>query len=149
MYDPAQALKDLLVTAGEGVFPPSSATSSQWGIAVAREPASPDRVITVYTTGGQSPNPRWLINYPMMQVRIRGEQGGYQDTYDKADAVVRALTGLNPVTLGPNNDRWDALYPLGDVNILQYDQLDRPLLTVNFRAIVEPAQVAGDTRLPL
>lgn len=142
MPDPAIGIKDLLVSAGVG----AEAATTGWGVYVAQEPTEPDTVITVYNTPGENPNPKWLLDYPHVQVRIRGSRtNGYVAARSKAQAVKDALLGLPSQDL--NGDRWVHINGLGDIFDLGFDDNNRPLFTTNFALIIEPA--AGTNRIAL
>lgn len=134
---PSVGIRDLLVAAGVGVF----AATSGWAIFIGREPANPVTTITIYDTGGFSPNPKWNIDEPTVQVRVRGSTGNFQAAYAKANAVKEALLGLPSQDL--NGDRWVSVRQLGDIHNLGYDNSERPLFTINFRMIVEPLVGSG------
>lgn len=126
----SQDMKDTLVDAGVGTF----AATSGWAIYISREPSSPDEVVTLYDSGG--PEPDYLmdgtdIGRPNMQARIRGAPGGYLDAWAKAKEVVDALSRLSPQTI---NGTWYAgVWQQTAITALQYDDSNRPILTVNFR----------------
>lgn len=141
MTDVAEGIKDVLVTAGVGVF----GATTGWGIFISREPDSDqDSVITIYNTGGEEPNPKWLLDFPSVQVRVRGDKGDYQGAHTKSIDIRDALLGLPSQLL--NGDQWVAVNEIGSLNQLGYDSNDRPLFTLNYGLIVEPA--AGGNRIP-
>jgi hypothetical protein len=132
MTIPSEGVKDLLVAAGAGVF---NATSG-WSIRISRQQDSPDTHITVYDTTGEDPNPRYLLDFPRTQVKVRGNQSGYVAARDKCTEVVDALQGLPSQTIG--GDLWVGLWAVGGPIFLGYDDKDRPEFTLNFRHIIEP-----------
>ena len=141
MQSPADLLKDILVADGEGVF----AATSGWGIYIGDEPDQPDTSITLYDTGGQAPNPKFALDYPTVQIRIRGSKGAYQAAYDKARTVRASLLGHDSGTIG---DTWLVSVTMkGDIMHLGKDQDRRPLVTLNFQLITEPT--ADDWRVAL
>lgn len=141
MSNPAELLKDVLETAGVGVF----AATSGWSIAVDQEPPEPDTVITLYNTGGVNPNPKWLIDFPSVQVRIRGAVNGYLVSRAKAQQVKDTLLGLpSQVVAG---ERINSITGIGDIVNAGRDDNNRPLCTVNFATIIEPS--SGTNRIPL
>ncbi len=133
MADPAEGIKDLLVAAGVGTF----AATTGWGIFIGREPGEIDSIITIYHTGGRDPNSKWLLDFPSIQVKIRGDRAGYQAAHAKAIDVRDALLGLPGQDI--NGDRWDLVVALGGVNNLGFDEKNRPMFTVNFELTIEPA----------
>lgn len=132
MTSPAIGTKDLLVAAGAGVF----ASTSGWNISVGKFPTSPDTSIVCVETGGLSPYPHLLLNFPSIQVMVRGAANGYVAASDKIRAVVDALLGAPAQAV--NGDDWQGIRQLGDVAFIGYDESNRPLFTSNFSIIVEP-----------
>jgi hypothetical protein len=134
MTDIAVSVKDILVAAGVGVF----AAPTGWSIAISREPTSPDSVITIFPTGGFSPNPKWKVDFPSVQIRIRGNRSGYQAAEAKAKEVKNTLLGI--FSLDINGDRLVSITMAGDMTLLTYDDNERPIFVINFRLIVEPSE---------
>lgn len=128
-------VKDLLVAAGVGVFYPNAA-DGQWHIAIGWEPPSPDKVITLYDTGGF--DPEYILDgttyrQPTLQARIRSNEGGYLDAYAKAEEAVAVLDRSDPQTL--NGAQYSGIWTLGDITRLELDDNNRPLFVVNFRTM--------------
>ena len=139
----AEGIKDLLVAASVGVFN----ASSGWTIHIGREVTSPDTCITIARTGGLPSNPAYLLDYPNIQVRVRGSASGYQTAETKACEVKDALLGLPSQDL--NGDRWVSITQLADIVHIGFDDSSRPLFTVNFALIIEPATSPLTNRIPL
>lgn len=132
MSSPAIGVKDLLVAAGAGTF----ASTTGWNISVGKFPTSPDTSIVCNETGGLSPYPHLRLNFPSVQVMVRGSANGYVAASEKIRAVVDALLGIPSQTL--NGDEWQGIRQMGDVAFIGYDESNRPLFTSNFSIIVEP-----------
>ncbi|MDD4804280.1 MAG: minor capsid protein [Candidatus Pacebacteria bacterium] len=102
-------------------------TLNGWGIAVDNEPPSPpapDKIITVYNTGGFAPIHSAGIRHPTVQVRARGspnEDGTVP--YNKLEEARNALM------TGPFKRTW----VMGDITNLGLDDSSRPIFTLNFR----------------
>lgn len=143
MKDPGQCVKDLLVAANVGVF----GASSGWSINVGRLPSVPDTVIVCTATGGRNPLPHLLVNYPSVQVMVRGDKNGYAAAYDKLEAIVKTLLGIYTTVV--QGDTYSACTQIGDVTYLGQDDGTRPLFSANFSFIVLPAAQSGDHRLPI
>ena len=137
MSSRAVQLKDLLVAAGVGTF---NVTDKQdqtsWSINVGRMP-DVDRTITLYDSGGKAPNPAWLVDYPTVQVKVRGNESDYVNAVDKAEEVKNALLGLDSQTI--DGDIYVSVSMIGDRNFLGYDDNGRPLFSLNFQLIINPA----------
>lgn len=134
-------IKDILVTAGVGTF----AATSGWAIYISREPSEPDTCITIYDTGGPGANPKWLIEEPSIQVRVRGAKLGYLAAYQKADAVKQALLGRAKQTV--NSTVYVSFTMLSEIAHIGYDENSRPLFTINFNIIREPSSGTHRTAL--
>lgn len=143
MKDPAQCVKDRLVAQGVGTF----GASTGWSIAIGRLPDKPDTVILVNATGGQNPFPHLLLNFPSVQVFVRGTKNGYQEARTKAYDVVKALLGMTDELL--QGDMYRSCTQIGDIAYLGQDENTRPMFSANFSFIVEPAQETGDIRVPI
>lgn len=106
---------------------------------------TPDEQICTYDSGGENPNPAWLLNEPHIQIRVRGKPHAYGIAWDKAKLVRDAVLGITPqdVTSG----RVDGIIALGDINYIGPDQKERPEFTMNLKMFFEPT--TGTYRLPL
>lgn len=114
---------------------------STWTLRIGYMPDTPDKIVLFTDSGGQNPNPRWRIDYPTFQVRVRAPADGYAEAYSKAREVRDVLLGLDSQTIG--TDRWVSLIVLGDIGFMGSDESGRPEFSVNFRAIIEPASGAN------
>ena len=144
MKDPAVAVKDFLVAAGIGSFGGSSAFS----IFIGQPPDKPDALVLVNVTGGMTPEARILLNYPSVQVMVRGAPSGYMAASNLIyNSVVKNLLGMNPTISG--NDMYRSCIQIGDVAYLGQDSNTRPMFSANFRFFVEPEAVAGSHRVTI
>jgi len=103
--------------------------------------------VVISDTGGREPNPKWLIDYPTLQVMVRGNTSGYLATFVEAKAVKDLLLGITSFNL--NGDRWVSVTQNGDLAYIGRDEKMRPLFSVNFALIIEPQVVTNSNRLPL
>jgi hypothetical protein len=141
MASQAFGAKTILLAAGVG----SGTPSADWSIHVSKLPATPDRAIAIFDSGGaETADPRWLLDYRTIQVLVRGGKNDYNLTYNTAAMVKDALLGLEAQVVG--GDRWDGVTMIGDITFVSRDDNDRPTLSVNFRIIVEPATNALTNR---
>lgn len=140
MGSPADAVKDILVTAGIGAF----GGTADWAIFISSAPDKPDPLIAIFDTGGATPNPKWLVDYPTVQVQVRGAQGGYQALYAKAKAVKDALLGYPSTDFNSLGYRLVSVTMNGDIASLGNDETYRTTLVLNFQLITEP--LAGTNR---
>ncbi len=121
---------------------------SLWVIEIGTMPDTPDRIIVLTDTGGIEPNPKWLLDFPTVQVMIRGNANGYLDTFREAKAVKDLLLGIDSFT-SADGDRWVSLTQNGDMAFIGRDDGMRPLFTINIAIILEPQLVANSNRLAL
>lgn len=118
-----------------------------WDITFGRMNDMPHRQITIYSTGGLPKNPRWLLDYPSIQIRVRGNINDYQLVDAKAQEVFNYLVGIESFT-ADNGDRIDHINAIGDVAFIGWDDQKRPEFVLNIRLIAEPlaANVPGTNR---
>lgn len=143
MSDPTIGAKTLLVNASVGVF----AATSGWGIFIGKLPSKPETAIAITATGGLASNPKYLLDYPSLQVLVRGAKNGYQAAELKARNVKDVLLGLSSQIV--NSDKWVQVNMIGDVAFMGFDENDCPLFSVNFSLIIEPATSTGTHRVAL
>lgn len=132
MASPAEHLKDILVTASVGVF----AATSGWAVYVSKMPDKPDTCIALYDSGGGNPNPAWLLDFPSVQVRVRGDENGYQALFNKVTDIKNALLGHPGADV--SDGRLVSVRMDGAPAFLGYDELKRPMFTINWTLIFEP-----------
>ena len=131
MKSPAGMVAERLVDLSIG----SLGSSTGWSINVSREPVLPDQCITVYDTGGgQHDTDQLDISYPTFQVRVRA--GVYPDAFAKAVAIRSALQGSTFTVEGLS---FEDVAVATDIADLGKDDQNRSLLTINFRAMMQPA----------
>lgn len=142
--NPAKMIADILINvplvdgAGDG---------SGWRLFRDSEPTTPDTSVTVYNSVGRAPNPKYLLDYPSVQVRVRASAAGQDAAFDKLAAIKDALLGRDPATV--LGSRLVSITMPGDIMPLGRDDTGRPIYTATFNLIVEPANDAGDNRVPL
>ena len=104
-----------------------------WTLAKAFEPPTPDQVVTLYETGGGLPDQTDGTKYdlPTFQVRVRGDEFGYEDARTKMGDVFDAL---NDATISGYVFVFAA--QSGPIS-LGHDGATRPLLTLNFVTMKE------------
>jgi hypothetical protein len=117
-------------------------------IKIGRLPATPDVVMAIVDAPGQSPNPKWLLDYPAIQVLVRSGKDNYDGAYTMAKSVKDALLGLYSTNL-TNGDRWVSCLMRGDINYIGPDENSRPMFSLNFGLITQPAPGGLDNREPL
>lgn len=138
---PTEGFKDLLLAQGY-IF----GGLSDWAIFIGRQPNDPNACITLYDSGGRA-NPRWLLDFPSVQIRVRGGANQYAAAANRCLQIKQILLGIPSQDL--NGDRWVQVNLTSDRAFVGYDQLNRPEFTMNFNLIIEPAVNALDSRDPL
>lgn len=136
MATPAEHLKNILVTAGLGTFGTN--------LFVSKMPDLPDLCITLYDSGGETPNPAWLLDFPSVQAMVRGEENGYQTLYQKVKDVVDALLGYPSTDV--SDGRLVSVRMNGGPAFLGYDEKKRPQFSINWTLIFEPTASALTNR---
>lgn len=111
---------------------------ANWLIVVGKQIATPDRLVAFFDTGGLTPNPKWAVDYVTIQALVRGAPNSYKEAWVKAREIRDQLLGLES-HMATSEDRWVSVTCMGDVGHIGYDDRERPLFSVNFRIIIEPA----------
>ena len=133
MKSPAVGIKDLLEAAFVGTF----AAGAGWALAVGAPMTSPDTCITCVDGPGQSPYANLALNFPSVQVLVRGNPGDYVGAHDKGRDAIDAVLGAGYQSV--NGDLWGGITQMGDLAFLGYDEKNRPIFSANFSINVEPA----------
>lgn len=118
-----------------------------WAAKVGKLVSTPDKVAVFYDTGGQNPNPRWLVDYVMVQCIVRALPNDYAAGWAKIREIRDYWLGFESQNL--NSERWVSVSVMGDIGFISYDDKERPTFSVNFRIIIEPATNALTPREPL
>jgi hypothetical protein len=125
MRSPAVSIARYLESQGFGAY----ASKAGWSINAAFEPAEPDTCITVYDTGGETPETDQMDRRPTFQVRVRA--ANYEEAWNKLDDIVSHLMRVRAVVL--NSTRFVAFMPTSDILSVGQDENKRHVLTCNFR----------------
>jgi hypothetical protein len=112
--------------------------SGDWPAKISRLTDSPDAQVSFSDTPGQKPNPKFLVDYPVITCLVRGAKDDYAGAWSKARQIKDVLLGMNPVNLA-SADRWDGCTMMSDISSIGHDQNSRPILSMNFRVILEVA----------
>ena len=145
MRDPAQVVKDLLVSGGIGAFN----SNTGWSICIGEPRVDPDTIILVNLVGGPSPYPHLLLNFPSVQVLVRGAKSGYVAGMAKANEIVNFLLGMSSTTDTISGDVYRSCNQIGETAYMGQDDNTRPMISMNFSFIVEPAPEAGSHRISI
>lgn len=132
---PSEDIKDILVTESIGTF----GGTTGWGIFIGKQPdpgTVNEQTITLFDTGGQTPEVSVAIDKPTIQILVRGTEWDYKNTHDKCIAIRNVLHRRPTETV--NTTVYDGIYQAGDITFIEY-QTNRPLFSLNFRMFVEPS----------
>lgn len=147
MLLPSEGVKDILVAGGVGVFAPqSTGVPGEWVIEISRLKSEGQQQICVLDGPGATPEPGLNIEYPSVQVLVRGGKDQYKATWLKALAVKDALLGKPTAEMGLEEDVWAGISMEGDMMFLGYDENERPTFSLNFALIVHRGSVIGTYR---
>ena len=124
---PAIDLRDLLIS--DGVTTP---------IHIGSEPSAPDECITLYNYDGEAPSPKFLLDFPRLQVRARANS--YTTAYSNILEVFDLLAGRASFT--QNTTRYTGILPASNISDLGKDASGRFILVVSLKMFVEPAKVS-------
>lgn len=102
---------------------------------IGKDPGEKTQTVTLYDTGGPSPNPKWARDEKNIQIRIAGAVNDYAGAWTKAESIKSYLLGLAPQTVGTKI--YILFTMLSDITHIGYDQNSRPLLTINLRVIID------------
>jgi len=122
----------------------ADANSNNYAIEIGGLPNSPDAVIAIADTGGLPANPAWLLDFPAVQVTVRGTIGGYQSAWQQCKNIKDLLVGLPSQDI--NGDRWVSVLMATDVAFIGRDKNQRPIFTLNLNFIIEPQTNANTNR---
>lgn len=122
--------------------------ASGWRLGVGRMTDDPDTQVCLYDGPGELPNPKWLLEYPYIQVMVRGTVDGYAAANQKMSDVYDVLLGHPPIDF-IEGDRIDGITVASNPSFIGNDQKNRPLLSANFRFIYEPVASGYANRQPL
>lgn len=142
-----EGIRDKLVERGVGKKPPIKEEKPSWAIFIGKQPATPTTAVTVKIAAGPDANPKYLLDYPVVQIMIRGEKGEYEAAYNKAQLVKDVLLGIPSQTI--KDVRWVLVNLIGDIIDMGTSQEDHPMFSLNFQFIVEPPETEQSNRIPL
>jgi len=121
--------------------------TTTWTIETGRMPDSPNQVVVLMDTGGEPANPKWLLDFPTVQIMVRGNVGGYLAAYALIKNLKDLCLGVNSQDIG--TDRLVSVTQITDVLTLGNDDNDRPTFSLNLQLITEPGTSANTNRLAL
>lgn len=135
MKDPAAAVVEMLTGHADITY----------DLNVGQFPSNADKAILVNQSGGRPPFPHLALNFPSVQIQVRGKPSGYVEARAQMAAICDRLLGIG--TTIANTDTYRSCNQLGDVIYLGQDDRGRPFLSANFWFIVEPSDLGN--RVPI
>lgn len=133
-----------MVAAGIGVFQPNANPATDWVIVISRERPIPNKMIVVYDSPGEAPEPGLDINRPSVQVVVRGDPDKYKDVMFKARRIADEFNGRPSQIV--NGDIWASVTMQGDILPLGYDENERPQVSMTFNLIVHQGDLSNSFR---
>lgn len=132
---PAMLIRDFMVAYLNGVNPN---ILLGWAVRIGKISNDPDKQICLIDQGGPSAIPNLLVDYPGVQVLVRGARGGngYQDSYLQIRRIRDAILGMQ--NQPPQFVELDGVTERGHIVPLGYDEMDRHTWSSNYQLIVEP-----------
>ena len=138
---PAAGLKAILDAINVG----TPSLLSGWVVTEGSMPTFPDMCITLYNSGGRSPEARLAIDYPNVQVIVRGTEKGYAAAEAKARDLKDIFHGITEAVAAPYPALKSCLQ-VGDTAEMGRDETNRPRFVMNFRLITMPTPGPFDRR---
>jgi hypothetical protein len=113
-----------------------------WPVRIGRQAGTSARSIAIMELPGSAPEVKVAINYPSLQLLVRGDKTEYAVTRDRAQALFEALHAIDT----PDTDfpELTACLAIHDPGFIGYDDLERPMFSLNFRCIL--SKPATDNR---
>jgi len=97
------------------------------------EPKSPNEVITIYNTSEEPPSPKFLLDFPGLQVRCRSTS--YDAAYAILLGVFDILVGRPPFVV--STTRYTGVMATTNILEIGRDENDRRILVFNLKLITE------------
>jgi len=125
MNAPSQDIKDFIIESSAGL-----SLVFATDLFVAKMPETPDECVCIYDSGGGAPEANYEYDYPSVQIRVRGDRMGYQAGWALAKDIKDTLHGKTNETI--NSTRYIQIVCSGDIIFVAWDELERPIFSVNF-----------------
>lgn len=112
-----------------------------WSSAVAKLSGSGAQV-AVIDSGGRGGEVKVAIDYPSVQILVRGKAtaGGYTEGWEKARAIYAHLQAIEDQTEYPE---LVSCVAIGYINPLAMDENNHPIFSLNWGLIIEPSQIGN------
>lgn len=91
-----------------------------------------DPIAVIYDTGGFDPEATGkTFDKPTINIRVKGSPSGIDAATTLTQAIKVALHQRTPETI--NSTRYMGIWQVGEITFVEYDERNRPTLTMNFR----------------
>ncbi len=130
------------------VEPVVRAIPTQWVFAEAITPDE-EKVITVTQYEGRAPNPKWLVDYPNIQVMVRLPSNQHEEGMEVCTIIRDILLGHPGIDLPDDKGRIISITAGSGITDLGRDEQDpknRHMFSLDFRLIVEPTKTTHSNR---
>lgn len=109
-----------------------------WTFFIGKLPSEPDQVISLIDQGGPPGIPNLLVDFPGIQVLVRGSRGGlgYRDSWLMMRKIRDSILGMQNAP--PEFPELDGITERGTIVPMGYDDQDRHTWSSNYQLIVEP-----------
>ena len=137
-FSPAESCKTIVT---------GNAALSGYTLIVGHGLPDTDKLITFLDTGGEPSNPKWLLDFPTVQVVVRGGANDYKNIWSVAKALKDLLLVITSQPI--NGDELVSITEVSTVAFIGRDDNHRPMFSVNFRLIIQPQTNAQTNRTAL
>jgi hypothetical protein len=132
MNSPAEDIKDIIELSSSGL---SLVFATDLFVSKMKEDVN--QCVCIYDGPGGSPEANYDLDYPTVQVRVRGNRMAYREAYALANDIKQLLHGMTNETI--NGTRYIEIVCSGDIMHIGYDESERPIFSVNFDIMRTPA----------
>lgn len=123
--------------------------SSAWAGRIGGFDDGQDQMLVFMDGGGLAPNPKWLYDRPNVQIMVRAAKYGYSSAYARAQRIKDTILGMPPTDFASDGSHWSGVTMLTDIVPMGNDENGRPMFSLNFRILLEPAPSADSNRASL
>lgn len=86
-------------------------------------------------SGGPNPIPVYTRDFKDLQILVRGNIGGYEAAWDKAEEIKNFLLGKEDTTIGSNI--YMSFLMRSDITYIGLDENKHPKISLNFRITID------------
>lgn len=112
-----------------------------WNCYIAKIPDKPDKNVTVIPNNGWEPWMNIALDFPQLQIHIRGAINGYKDAANKAWDLRDQLLSMDPYAHTSGTILTAQI--IGDMTFAGYDANERPVFTSRWQLYYTAANSAN------